>query len=169
MADPTPKELLQPALLDRLSDDDPERKTESREDRVLTLRRLRQCVVRDLEWLFNCGAIAADPAAPLDPLVAASVVNYGVPSFAGVQASNTSLPRLEQALRDAIWNFEPRLLHESVRVRARRSERMNRHALTFEVQAQLWAHPLPIELYLRTELDLESGHIAVLADQESRG
>jgi type VI secretion system protein ImpF len=166
--DSTPQELLQPALLDRLSDDEPERTMESREDRVLTLRRLRQCVVRDLEWLLNCGAMAADQAAPLDPLVAASVINYGVPSFAGLQASSTSLPRLELALREAIWNFEPRLLRESVRVRARRSEQMSHRALTFEVQAQLWAHPLPIDLYLRTELDLESGHIAVLTDQESR-
>lgn len=167
MADPIQKELLQPALLDRLCDDDPERTVESRDDRVLTLRRLRQCVVRDLEWLLNCVAMASD-AAPLDPLVGASVVNFGVPSFAGVQAASTNLPRLELALRDAIWNFEPRLLRQTVRVRAQRNDKLNNRALWFEVQAQLWAHPLPIELHLRTELDLESGHIAVKTEQESR-
>jgi type VI secretion system protein ImpF len=166
MADEKPRELLQPALLDRLSDDAPDRQTESRDERVLTLRRLRQCVVRDLEWLLNSCAMAA--GTPLDPLVAASVLNYGIPSQAGAQVSGMSLPRLEQQLREAIWNFEPRLLRESVRVRAQRSEQMSHRAVSFEVQAQLWAQPVPIELYLRTELDLETGHVVVRSDQEGR-
>lgn len=161
MAELLPKERLQPALLDRLSDDRPDQGVESREDRVIPLRRLRECVVRDLEWLFNTGALFGpdDPAA--DALVGASVLNYGIPNFAGVQASSLGLPRLERLLRDAIWNFEPRLLRESVRVQASRTEEMNHNALCFEIQARLWAHPIPIELFLRTELDLETGHVAV--------
>jgi type VI secretion system protein ImpF len=164
MADEKPRELLQPALLDRLSDDAPDRRTESRDERVLSLKRLRQCVVRDLEWLLNSCAMTGR----LDPIVAASVLNFGIPSHAGTQASGMSLPRLEQQLREAIWNFEPRLLRESVKVRAQRTDQMSQHAVSLEVRAQLWAQPVPIDLHLRTELDLETGHVAVREAQEGR-
>ena len=53
MAELTPLERLQPALLDRLSDDAPQVKVESREARVISRQRFRQAVLRDLAWLFN--------------------------------------------------------------------------------------------------------------------
>ena len=55
MAELTPKERLQPSLLDRLTDDAPAEKVESREQRVLSLTKLRQSVNRDLGWLLNTG------------------------------------------------------------------------------------------------------------------
>jgi type VI secretion system protein ImpF len=53
MAELTPKERLQPSLLDRLTDNEPERKVEGRDLRVLSPQRLRESVRRDLGWLFN--------------------------------------------------------------------------------------------------------------------
>lgn len=161
MAELTPKERLQPALLDRLTDDAPDQRTESRDDRVMTLRRLRESVIRDLEWLFNTGAHFRPDQVEKHGLVARSVVNYGIPNLAGAQAAGLSLPRLEQILRQSLWNFEPRLLRESVRVKAVASGGMSRNALTFEIQAQLWAQPLPLELFLRSEIDLETGNVRV--------
>ncbi|HLQ37077.1 MAG TPA: type VI secretion system baseplate subunit TssE [Planctomycetota bacterium] len=168
MAELTPKERLQPALLDRLTDDAPDQQVESRDDRIVSLRRLRQSVVRDLEWLFNTGALFAPGDQEQQDIVATSVINYGIPNLAGVQASGLSLPRLERLLRDAIWNFEPRLLRQSVRVKAVASEAMSHRAITFEITAQLWAQPLPLELFLRTEIDLESGSVSV-ADSGREG
>ena len=43
-----PQDRLQPALLDRLTDDEPEKKQEPRESRVLSKKQLRQSVLRDL-------------------------------------------------------------------------------------------------------------------------
>ena len=51
------KERLQPSLLDRLTDDRPQDKNESRDARVLTVPQLRASVLRDLCWLLNCEAI----------------------------------------------------------------------------------------------------------------
>ena len=110
MAELTPKERLQPALLDRLTYDAPDQQVESREQRVVSLRRLRQSVVRDLEWLFNTGALFTAEQGAQQPLCARSVINYGIPNLAGVQASNLDLPRMERILREALWHFEPRLL-----------------------------------------------------------
>jgi type VI secretion system protein ImpF len=39
------------------------------------------------------------------------------------------------------------------------SEAMTHNAIAFEIQAQLWAQPLPLELFLRTEIDLETGSV----------
>jgi type VI secretion system protein ImpF len=161
MAELIPRERLQPALLDRLTDDAPAQSAESRDERVISLKRLRQSVVRDLEWLFNTTALFSPDDHERLGTVASSVVNYGIPSFAGVQAAGLNMARVERLLREAIWNFEPRLLRDSVRVKAAGTDGMNRRAVTFEITAQLWAHPLPLEMFLRTELDLETGNVAV--------
>ena len=55
----TPQDRLQPALLDRLTDDEPDKKQEPREQRVMSKRRLRQAVLRDLAWLFNATRLEA--------------------------------------------------------------------------------------------------------------
>ena len=49
-------EKLQPCLLDRLTDDEPQNQQESRTQRVISLQRYRQDVLRDLLWLFNASA-----------------------------------------------------------------------------------------------------------------
>jgi type VI secretion system protein ImpF len=38
---------------------------------------------------------------------------------------------------------------------------MTHNALVFEIAGELWAQPVPLELFLKTEIDLESGEIAV--------
>jgi type VI secretion system protein ImpF len=49
-------EKLQPCLLDRLTDDEPKNSQESRSQRVISVQRYRQGVLRDLQWLFNSSA-----------------------------------------------------------------------------------------------------------------
>jgi type VI secretion system protein ImpF len=53
MAELFQKERLQPSLLDRLADDEPYKKTESRDQRVLSFHKLKQFVLRDLQWLLS--------------------------------------------------------------------------------------------------------------------
>ena len=48
MPELTPQERLQPALLDRLTDEQPDHAQEPRERRVMSKSRLRQAVLRDL-------------------------------------------------------------------------------------------------------------------------
>ena len=45
---------------------------------------------------------------------------------------------------------------------------MSHRALTFRVEGLLWAQPVPEQIYLRTKLDLETGHVT-LADFGVRG
>ena len=53
MSDPSSQDRLFPSLLDRLTDDAPQRKSEPREVRVFSVSKLRQAVLRDLGWLLN--------------------------------------------------------------------------------------------------------------------
>ncbi len=38
---------------------------------------------------------------------------------------------------------------------------MSHNAMVFDIEGELWAQPLPLRLYLRTEVDLEAGEIRV--------
>jgi len=167
MAELAPKERLQPALLDRLTDNEPDKQKESAEKSVLSVRRLRESVLRDLEWLLNCGNLGSLEDLDDYPLVAHSVVNYGMSDLTGVSASGIDTAAVEKALRQAIIDFEPRILRNSIKVRAIVSEgEMNRNAVVFEIEGDLWAQPMPLRLFLRSELDLESGTFTV-ADRGS--
>lgn len=162
MAELTQKERLQPSLLDRLTDNDPERRLESREARVLSPSRLRDCVRRDLAWLFNTTHLQALQSMDDYPLAAHSVINYGMPDMAGRTISTINPVVLEQTIRRAITDFEPRLVARTLRVKLVVDDKqMNHNAMSFDIEAELWAQPLPLRLFLRTAIDLESGTIDV--------
>jgi len=163
MAELTQKERLQPSLLDRLTDDAPDKEQESRENRVLSLTKLRQCVLRDMAWLLNTGALATHQNLDDYPLVSHSVLNYGIPDLAGRNLSGANVLEVEQQVRQAIWDFEPRILRDTVKVKVTASaDQMNHNAMTFDIEGDLWAQPLPLRLYLRTQLDLDTGNMDVI-------
>jgi type VI secretion system protein ImpF len=155
------KERLQPSLLDRLTDDEPGEKQESRDKRVLSPVRLRDSALRDLGWLFNTTQLAAVEDLAGFPEVTRSVLNYGLPDLAGRTASGIDVARFEGLLKQAIWDFEPRLLRNTVAVRLIVNDEMSHNAMCFIVEAELWSQPIPLQLYLRTEIDLENGTASV--------
>lgn len=162
MAELTQKERLQPSLLDRLTDNEPTKRVESRDQRVLSIRKLRECVLRDLSWLLNSINLASTENLDNYPEVARSVLNYGMPDLSGHTASSVDVHVLERLLRQAIINYEPRLLRNSVRVKLKLAEsQMNHNAMTFIIEGELWAQPVPLQMYMKTEIDLEMGDVTV--------
>lgn len=163
MAELTAMERLQPALLDRLSDDAAAQKLEPREARVITRQRLRDAVIRDLRWLFN----ATRPHQDIDweslPHARRSVLNFGLPALSGETASTFDIGRLESQIRRAIVDFEPRIDPATLRVRALalRDALDHHNQIQFEIRGQLWAQPAPLEMLLRTDVDLETGQVDV--------
>lgn len=163
MAELLPKERLQPSLLDRLTDDEPGASQEPREKRVLSLSRLRQSVLRDLGWLLNATALEAVQDLQHYPQAARSVINYGMPGLAGIAASGIDTVALERRLKQTIIDFEPRILPHSLKVRVLAStDQMNLSALTFVIEGDLWAQPLPAHMLIRSVLDLETGHAEIV-------
>jgi type VI secretion system protein ImpF len=158
-----PQERLQPALLDRLTDDEPGKKQEPREARVLSKRRMRESVLRDLAWLFNATQLeAVDPLAKA-PYVRRSVLNFGLPAMSGKTASSLDVTDLTRAVREAILNFEPRILPSTLEIRTllEAGELDHHNVLGIEIHGQLWAQPVPLEFLVRTDFDLETGKVRI--------
>lgn len=160
MAELSLQERLQPSLLDRLRDDEPEQHAEPSERRVLSLAELRRSVQRDIAWLLNATNLAREVAGY--PEVERSVVNYGIPDLAGFTVSSLDVGVLEQTIQKAIEDFEPRLLKHAIRLRAEVDpDKMSHNTLILNIDCELWALPMPVQLLLRTELNFESGDVSV--------
>jgi type VI secretion system protein ImpF len=156
MAELTPLEKLQPCLLDRLTDDEPDKTEESRNQRVISLPRYKRGVLRDLEWLFNASAHLPEEGGRRFrlsdyPEAYRSVINFGTRQLSGLLAPN--MDELERELSEAIQLFEPRILHHTLTVKAT----VERHVVSIEMFGELWADPIPEKLFIKTSIDLETG------------
>ena len=162
MAPVDARNRLQPALLDRLTDEHPGDRIEADDHRVMSKTQLRQAVLRDLGALFNAvqplGAVAAE-----DPLLAGCVLNFGLPPLSGQLASKLDIGVLEAQIREAIVRFEPRILADTLQVKAQESASVldTHNVIEFEIRGHLWSQPVPLEILLRTQLDLEAGQVEV--------
>lgn len=168
MAELAPRERLQPSLLDRLTDDEPDQHVEPRERRVLSVRTLREGVLRDLAWLLNTTNLLSVSDIAALPHVANSVVNYGMPDISGMSVAGLNLSDLERAIRQAIWDFEPRLVRASVSVKAIAAGAGENNKIMFEIEADMWALPYPERLYLKTELDVDRASIRLTESTAAR-
>ncbi|MCG5076762.1 type VI secretion system baseplate subunit TssE [Paraburkholderia tagetis] len=167
-----PRRMARPMLFDRLRDDVQQRPAaaDSPYRGGSHAGGLLEAVLRDLSWLLNTACALDERDARRYAEAGRSVLNFGVPAFAGTPLSGIDTPYLENALREAIVCFEPRLQGESVEVRcvndARRASRHN--VLTFEIAGRLACVEPPLSMLLQTELDLDSG-IALLRPLNGSG
>jgi len=163
MANLRVQDRLQPALLDRLTDDEPKSLDEGSESRVINRNRLRELVLRDLAWLFNTTAPGSSIDLSRAPHARNSVLNYGLPPLSGQTASTIDPVVLQARVKQAILDHEPRILPATLVVEAVISEAQLDHhnQMGFRISGQLWAQPVPLELLLHTDIDLETGRVAV--------
>ena len=157
-------ERLQPSLVDRLTDNDPGKTAESLAQRVLSAQRIREDVIQNLLFLLGTTNLAAVSSELAEfPEAARSVVNFGIADLAGVTASSIDPEALARSVREAVLAFEPRLNRTSLQVRAViAGEKMAHNTLVFEIEGELWADPTPLRLFLQTQVDLETGSVAIL-------
>ncbi|MGN6651745.1 type VI secretion system baseplate subunit TssE [Trinickia sp.] len=168
MTELTSRDRLQPALLDRLSDDAPHERAEPRDRRVMSTAQLRASVLRDLSNLLNAHALYGCASLASHPLAAASVVNYGLRDVTGLARSSLDLAALAREIECAITRFEPRVVAGTLRVKPIDANQAGgRAAVAFLVEGDLWAQPYPERLYFRTELDLECGQARIIEAADS--
>lgn len=167
MSDRASRERLQPSLLDRLTDDAPEARREGFDQQTLSMSSLRRAVLRDLSWLLNTTNLATDQDLAAAPLAAKSVLNFGIPGFAGLTGSSARIAALEAGLEQAIRTYEPRIRPDSLSVKLRPAAGDNPDsALHFEIRGELWAQPVPQQLFLETSIELET-RLAVVDDAQA--
>lgn len=156
------RDRLQPVLLDRLTDLTPHSQVEADDSRIMNKSQIREAVLRDLSWLLN----AVQPMNRLGDShaqAANSVINYGLPAMSGQMASRVDVSLLERTIKQAILRFEPRVMEDSLEVRAIDATSVldTHNVIEFEIRGFMWAQPVPLELLLRTQLDLEAGQVEV--------
>ncbi|KVR05442.1 type VI secretion system lysozyme [Burkholderia ubonensis] len=170
MAELVSKHRLQPALLDRLTDHKPDQRSESRERRVVSMRQLRESVLRDLVSLFNAERHYSRDDLADYPLVERSVLNYGLPTLTGKTLSNLNVSDVANLISETIRRFEPRISAYSVRVVPLAAQTgAHRNTVEFLIEGEMWAQPYPERLYFKTELDLERGEVFVSEQGDGRG
>lgn len=160
MADKTIAERLQPSLLDRLTDDAPGNQKETRESRVIDLSRLRDIIQRDLSWLLNTSNIDNMIDAKAMPNVAKSVLNYGLTEVSGEFSTRERAEAIRRSIQRAIMLYEPRIMRGTVEVTLSADD-SNDMTVALEIRADMWAQPMPLELYLRSKVDVTTGEVQV--------
>lgn len=156
------KAQFMPVLLDRLTDEFPDRRSEVRK---LGISRTDyyNAVIRDLSWLLNSTQFESQDSLTLPPRVRNSTLNFGMAPISGRRFSELDLPEIAKTIKHAIATFEPRILAETISVSPYHDAVSHAHNLAvFEISGKLWFEPAPIDLYVRTELDMEAGHAIVV-------
>ncbi|MBB95307.1 MAG: type VI secretion system baseplate subunit TssE [Rhodobacteraceae bacterium] len=161
MADKTLTDRLQPSLLDRLTDHEPGNMKERREDRVIDVARLREIIQRDLSWLLNTTNLESTFDADLLPNVARSVLNYGLSEVSGEFSTARRAERIRASIERAIELHEPRIIPGSVAVSLAPDEKKGQMMVALDIHADMWAQPMPLELYLRSVVDVTTGEVSV--------
>ena len=157
-------EKLQPCLLDRLTDNSPEKKEESSSERVVSITRYREGVLRDLRWLLSASRHADDEDLREYPEVRTSTLNFGIHCLCGRSSESAGGGVLEQDISEAIAAFEPRIPPGSlsVEVKTETSSERARNEVFIEIRGDLWARPMPEEFLIKTKIDLETGKLQTL-------
>lgn len=161
MARAVKRDVVQPSLLDRLTDEEPRSASEVQDRRSFSIRQLREVILRDISWLLNTNQLAATVDLLPYPEVAASTVNYGVWPLGGQIREGIDANALGQEILSSLQRFEPRLLPDSLRVMAI-EDPQDGGALHFRIEADLWAQPVPLRMVMRTEIDRELDVVRVV-------
>ena len=132
---------------------------ESSERRVVSMRRLRECVLRDLTALLNALNLETSVGLERYPRVQRSVLNYGMRALAGLSAVAVDPVQTAAGIAEAIRRFEPRLRKVQVAPEARAGQEGQQ--LSFRIDAELWGQPAPQQLVLSTRIETDTGNVTV--------
>ncbi|WP_432719731.1 type VI secretion system baseplate subunit TssE [Jeongeupia wiesaeckerbachi] len=129
---------IQPSILDRLLDDEPDRPP-SGSWMLFDMPDFKRALARDLEALLNTRTIDYSEIFEAYPLAAETMVGFGIPDLSGVSLLNPEdRELLRERIRKAIERHEPRL--GRVRISLEAPRELER-ALRFRVDAILKIHP----------------------------
>lgn len=157
-----PKVRYLPSLFDRLRDNDPRSRHENHDAYAPSAAGMHQLIQRDLALLLNTCNLGSAIDAARHPQAARSAVNYGLPPLSGSLRSSHSPAAIEKLVREAIITFEPRLIPESLSVRALPPKGPGSYnVIHLEIKALMHWSPYPLEFLVQSLYDLESSHASI--------
>ncbi|MCC8365796.1 type VI secretion system baseplate subunit TssE [Xenorhabdus sp. PB61.4] len=159
----TARDKMRPSLLDRLTDNEPDKKKEATSNHLISHSILRQNLLRDLQWLLN--SINGESEQNLSPFpeIRRSVYNFGLEPLAGKLMSEIEWEDIQHKIIKAIHIFEPRIIPDGLEVNCV----SDTHSLTLynrlsiEIRGFLWCVPWPLEFLFHSDIDLENGYFTI--------
>ncbi|HEY4215368.1 MAG TPA: type VI secretion system baseplate subunit TssE [Steroidobacteraceae bacterium] len=155
-----PKGVTVAALCDIAARNVLNQSVESGDSKAVSSRKLREYVCRDLASLLNSNSLDVSVDLGRFPEVQQSVLNYGMPSLAGRTARTVDPQQTAARIEAVIRRFEPRLSRVRVTPELREGGAEGL-VLAFRIEAELWGHPAPQQLVLRTSIDVDSGDVSI--------
>ena len=138
---------------------------EAAAQRLESVRRFKQAVRRDLEWLLNTRRIAVEPDSGLKELHQ-SLYMFGIPDLSSFSLSNPKdRTRLLRILQNALKVFEPRL--SRVKVVPIEIPETGRSTMNFRIEGLLMMDPSPESVSFDTVLRLSSGEYEVKGEPDA--
>lgn len=161
-----PNQQLLPTLFDRLFDNAPHKLKESELEYAVDKKQMMNIVRRDLAFLFNTSSIEREVVRDDYPMVACSVINYGIPPLAGEHMASKSWQEMEGIIRRAIIDFEPRIIAKSLLIRpvsnlAQLGDKVY-NMMAFTVKGQIYLEPYPLEFTMQSAVDVENSRFKVI-------
>src|SRR5579875_2967604 len=153
------------SVLDRLTDEEFKVPNRPPLTRVESIRKLRDSVRNNLEWLLNTRQPleSARPGTQLN----SSLYMYGLPDITSMAVKNTrDRQRLTQAIEAAVGKFEPRIANPRVSFVANEEEKLP--VLHFIIEGLLRLDPNPEHVSFDTVLELSSGEYKVRGEAGAR-
>lgn len=153
------------SVLDRLIDDDLKHSGALYLTRSQSLRKLKDAVRRDLEWLLNTRH-PVQPAAPGTEL-AESVYMYGLPDITSMSVLSVNDRKyLTESIKAAVTKFEPRITNVRVNLVTIGHDKVP--SLRFVIDGMLRVNPNPEHVSFDTVLELSSGEYKVQGEAGAR-
>ena len=147
------------SVLDRLLDEEPQRRQDAPLGGRQALMALRRAVGRDLENLLNTRLRCRSSPPDLEELDL-SLVNYGVPDFTGANlATSERRSAFRSTVEQVIRRYEPRFTAVSVTL-LDNTERLDR-TLRFRIEALMRADPEPEPVVYDSVVDPVSRNVTV--------
>ena len=156
----TYQDQLLPSLFDRLTDNEPRKSKETDTQKVMTVAQYRQSVLRDVFFLLNTTRLQQDLINDdLPKNVQTSTLNYGISAFSGYNLADIDWEDIQNIIKSALINFEPRLEESSLKVivNINEKEEILHNHLIIEIKGYLKLNPYPQAFLLKTSMDIETG------------
>lgn len=153
------------SVLDRLIDHEPKQSEELPVSRAESVRRFKEGVRRDLEWLLN----TRQPVVTLgeDSELETSLLAYGLPDVTSFSVRSVhDRQRLTESIQDVIQRFEPRITNTKINLVSGGDEKLPR--LTFVIEGALRMDPGAEYVSFNTVLDLANKEYKIEGEASAR-
>jgi len=158
MARTKPNKIIVASVLDRLSAG-----LQSTGRLEISVRELKQMILRDIEWLLNSRRFIDEGRLQKLDESRRSILAYGMPDLSTYSRNNPSdIKDVCECIKDILKSYEPRLIQRTVDVDHIKSENVDDFTLHFRIQGTVHVDPIIEPISFDTFMELNTGSVNIM-------